>query len=192
MPQRDRNPRRLPSATRLSKQLTLTRLSVIVGMIASLVGIAAAFGLIGGGGDGSTGGAEDTTTPAASKPLAGAVYSGKTEQGEPMHFRVYVDGRTIRDLTVPMMGECSDGGPFTTTYRQGAATSFVITGGILSGSSSVHGVSGRIVGGIFRLYARFEDSGRTASGTVSEHADIKDGSTCDTAQIRFTAAAEGS
>jgi hypothetical protein len=31
--------------------MTLTRLSVIVGMIASLVGIAAAFGLVGGDGD---------------------------------------------------------------------------------------------------------------------------------------------
>jgi hypothetical protein len=85
------------------------------------------------------------------------------------------------------MGECSDGGPFTPTYRQGEATSFIITGGILSGSSSVRGVSGKIVGGIFRLDERFEDSGRIARGTVSEHAEIRDGGTCDTRQIRFTA-----
>jgi hypothetical protein len=174
---------------RFSKQVTLTRLSVIVGMIASLVGIAAAFGLLGGDGDSqpSAGRTQDGTTPTASKPVAGAVYSGKTDQGESIHFRVYVDGRTLRDLTVPLMGECSDGGPFTSTYRQGEATSFIITGGVLSGSSSIRGVTGRIVGGIFRLDARFEDSGRVARGTVSEHAKISDGSTCDTRQIKFTA-----
>jgi hypothetical protein len=184
---------RLRGIRNLRKNLTLTQLSVIVGIVASIVGIAATLGLVGRGGDGSPSddaASQDETTAKTSKPRASAIYSGETDQGEPMHFRVYVDGRTIRDLTVPLMGECSDGGPFTSTYRQGEATSFIITGGILSGSSSIHGVSGQIVGGIFRLEARFQDSGATASRTVSEHAEIKDGSTCDTPVIGFTAAAE--
>jgi hypothetical protein len=125
-----------------------------------------------------------------SEPIAGAIYSGETDQGESMLSRVYVDGRSIRDLTVPLMGECSDGGPFTSTYRQGEATSFVITGGNPSGSSSIHGVSGEIVGGIFRIDARFEDSGHTARGTVNEHAEIRGGGTCDTPDIGFMATAE--
>lgn len=184
---------RRPSIRRLVKQLTLTRLSVITAMIASLVGTAAVLGLVGGDGDDSACArtSPPQTAPASKPVVAGAVYSGETEQGEPMHFRVWVDGRTIRDLTVPMMGECSDGGPFTTTYRQGDATSFVITGGILSGSSTVRGLRGEIVGGIFRLRARFGDGGRTVRGTASEHAEIKDGGTCDTPEIAFTAAAEG-
>lgn len=121
----------------------------------------------------SNGASPEGESPGAQQPVAGAVYSGETDQGEPMHFRVWLDGRSIRDLTVPLMGECSDGGPFTSTYRQGEATGFVITGGILSGSSSISGVSGEIVSGIFRLHATFEDSGRTAKGVVSEHAEIR-------------------
>lgn len=182
---------RLQGIKRLGKYVTLTRLSVVVGMAASLVGIAAAFGLIGGDGGDSRSGADskDETTPVASKPVAGAVYTGQTDQGESMHFRVYVDGRTIRDLTVPLQGECSDDGPFISTYRQGKAASFIITGGILSGSSSIRGAAGEIVGGIFRLDGRFGDSGRTVKGTVTEHAEIRDGTTCDTPRIGFTAAA---
>ena len=176
---------------RLREQLTLTRLSVIIGMVASLVGIAAAFGLLSGNrGESRKDGPPEGRPSRVSKPVSGAIYSGTTAQAEPLHFRVYVDGRTIRDLTVPLMGECSDHGPFTTTYRQGEAESFVITGGIASGGSSVRGLTGEIVGGIFRITARFEDSGRTARGTVSEHAKTRDGGTCDTAEIKFTAKTE--
>lgn len=185
--------RQAPFERRLREQLTLTRLSVMVGMIASVVGILAVFGLVGG--DGSKDSQRSTGTEPASTedepaiPMAGSVYSGSTDQGEPMHFQVSVDGRTIHDLTVPMQGECSDGGPFTSTYRQGEAT-FVITGENLSGNSTIHGATGEIVGGIFRMEARFGDSGETVSGTVSEHAEIKDGSTCDTPKIKFEATAE--
>jgi hypothetical protein len=184
---------RLPGISSLRKHLTLGQLSLLTGIIASLVTVAAVFGIVGRDGEASQSSNDASQVekaPKVSKPVAGAIYSGETNQGESIHFRVYVDGRTIRDLTVPLMGECSDGGPFTSTYRQGEAMSFIITGGFLSGSSSIHGVTGEIVGGIFRLDARFEDSGRTAKGTVSEHAEIKDGSTCDTPKIAFTATAE--
>jgi hypothetical protein len=183
-------PGRLPRLGSLRKYLTLTRLSVIIGMIASLVTIAAVLGLVGGNGDDSQPPNGDFHDEAV-QPMAGAIYSGETDQGESMFFRVYVDGRSIRDLTVPLNGECSDGGPFTSTYRQGEATSFVITGGILSGSSSIRGVSGEIVDGIFRIDARFGDSGGLARGTVNEHAEIRGGGTCDTPDVGFTAIAEG-
>jgi len=170
------------------KHLTLTQLSVITGILASLVTVAAVFGIVGGGDEPKPTGSVEALR--AGKPVAGVVYSGETEQGEPIHFSVYVDGRSIRDLTVPLEGVCSDGGPFTTTYRQGTATTFVITGGILSGSSSVRGVTGAIVDGIFRIYARFDSTGRTAMGRVSEHAEVKNGGTCDTPQIMFTVTAK--
>jgi hypothetical protein len=182
--------RRPPWIRRLRKNLTLTQISVITGIIASVVGTLAVLGIVGRDGDDSqppsTQGEE---VAEARPPVPGAVYSGRTDQGKDMHLRVYVDGRSIRDLTVPLEGECSDGGPFTTTYRQGSAT-FVITGGILSGSSTVTGVTGEIVSGIFRIYARFQgESGRTVKGTVSEHAEVRDGGTCDTREITFTATA---
>jgi hypothetical protein len=50
-------------------------------------------------------------------------------------------------------------------------------------------VTGAIISGIFRINARFQrESGRTVKGTVSEHAEVRDG-TCDTPQIEFTATA---
>ena len=180
--------RRLPTIKPLREQLTLTRLSIIIGMIASLVGIGAAFGLLGA--------SEDDARPSngdfrrASKPVADAVYSGETDQGNAMHFRVWLDGRTIRDLTVPLEGRCSDTGALITTYRQEGAAGFAITGGILSGSSDVSGRRGEIADGIFRLNARFGDSGRTVKGTVSIYVENVDGSTCDSPEVAFTAAAE--
>lgn len=173
---------------RFLKSLTLTQISVITGIIASVVGTLAVLGLVGGNGDSKPPATQDEEVQEARPPVADAVYSGRTAQGNDMHFQVWVDGRSIRDLTVPLEGKCSDGGPFTSTYRQGTARTFVITGGILSGYSSIHGATGEIVGGIFRISGRFQgDSGRMVKGTVSEHAEIRDGSECDTPKIAFTA-----
>jgi hypothetical protein len=181
-----------PSIRRFLKNLTLTQISVITGIIASVVGTLAVLGLVGGNGDSQPPATRDEEVQEARPPVADAVYSGQTAQSQDMHFQVWVDGRTIRDLTVPLEGKCSDGGPFTSTYRQGTAKTFVITGGILSGSSSIHGRTGEIVGGIFRISGRFHgDSGRMIKGTVSEHAEIRDGTECDTPQIAFTATALG-
>jgi hypothetical protein len=177
------------SIHRFIKSLTLTQISVITGIIASVVGTLAVLGLVGGNGDSQQPPAtQDQEVQEARPPVADAVYSGQTAQGNDMHFQVWVNGRSIRDLTVPLEGKCSDGGPFTSTYRQGAAKTFVITGGILSGYSSIHGATGEIVGGIFRISGRFQgDSGRVIDGTVIEHAEIRDGSECDTPRIAFTA-----
>jgi hypothetical protein len=177
-----------PSIKRFLKSLTLTQISVVTGIIASVVGTLAVLGLVGRNGDSQPPATQDEEVQEARPPVADAVYSGKTAQGKDMHFQVWVDGRSIRDLTVPLEGKCSDGGPFTSTYRQGTARTFVITGGILSGYSSIRGATGEIVGGIFRISGRFQgDSGRMIKGTVSEHAEIRDGSECDTPQIAFTA-----
>jgi hypothetical protein len=180
--------RRSESIKRQLKNMTLTQISVITGIIASVVGTLAVLGLVGGDGDSQAPAKQEEEVEEARPPVADAVYSGTTNQGQDMHFQVYVDGRSIRDLTVPLEGRCSDGGPFTSTYRQGTAKTFVITGGILSGYSSIHGATGEIVGGIFRINARFQgESGRSVRGTVTEHAEIRDGTECDTPRIEFTA-----
>jgi hypothetical protein len=176
------------SIRRFLKSLTLTQVGVITGIIASVVGTLAVLGLVGGNGDSQPPTTQGEEVQEAHPPIADAVYSGQTAQGNDMHFQVWVDGRSIRDLTVPLEGKCSDGGPFTSTYRQGTARTFVITGGILSGYSSIHGATGEIVDGIFRISGRFQgDSGRMIKGTVSEHAEIRDGSECDMPRIAFTA-----
>jgi hypothetical protein len=183
--------RESPSIRRFLKSLTLTQISVITGIVASVVGTLAVLGLVGGDGD-----SQAPTTQAdeveleARRPVPDAVYSGTTAQGNDMHFQVWVDGRSLRNLTVPLEGECTDGGPFTSTYRQGGvARTIVITGGILSGYDTIHGATGEIVSGIFRISGRFHgDSGGMVTGQVSEHAEIRDGTECDTEQIKFTAA----
>lgn len=179
-----------PSIKRFLKSLTLTQISVVTGIIASVVGTLAVLGLVGGRGNGDSKppATQEEAVPEARPPVPDAVYSGQTEQGKEIHFQVWVDGRSIRDLAVPLEGKCSDGGPFTTTYRQGTARTLIITDGILSGYSRIHGATGEIVDGIFRISGRFHgDSGRKVQGTVSEHAEIRDGSECDTRQIAFTA-----
>jgi hypothetical protein len=184
--------RESPAIKRLLKSLTLTQISVITGIIASVVGTLAVLGLVGRDGDSQPPATQTEEGQKARPPVADAIYSGKTAQGQDIHFHVWVDGRSIRDLTVPLEGKCSDGGPFTTTYRQGGARTFVITGGLLSGYSTIHGATGEIVGGIFRISGRFQGagvSGRLIKGTVSEHAEIRDGSECDTPRIAFTATA---
>jgi hypothetical protein len=62
---------------RFSKQVTLTRLSVIVGMVASLVGIAAAFGLVAGDGDSQR---SSPAAPPASAPAPSGVTNTSLRQ----------------------------------------------------------------------------------------------------------------
>jgi hypothetical protein len=69
-------PGRLRGIRRFSKHVTLTRLSVIVGIVASLVGIAAAFGLVGGDGH------SQRSSPAA-PPRIGACAVGSHQYQPP-------------------------------------------------------------------------------------------------------------
>ena len=122
---------------------------------------------------------------ASAAPLASTTYKGNTSQRLPVSLRTDNDGTAIRSFTIRREFRCGSE-TVEGTFRQSSGIMVIKPDRRFWGHDQVKPArGGEIQRGQFTIRGRFGTRGRVVRGTYRERVRLRDGTRCDTGEIRY-------
>jgi hypothetical protein len=130
-------------------------------------------------------------TAAVAAPKPATKYTGNTSQGNNASLRTDGDGTAIRSFTIRREFDCGTS-TAAGTFRQSSGIMVIKPTGRFWGHDNVQPSSGgSIQRGEFTIRGKFGKNGNVVRGTYRERVRLKNGSRCDTGEIRYRLKAQG-
>ena len=130
-------------------------------------------------------------TAAIADPKPATRYTGNTSQGNDASLRTDRDGTAIRGFTIRREFDCGSE-TAVGTFRQSSGIRVIKPTGRFWGHDKVApSAGGSIKRGEFTIRGKFGPKGNVVRGTYRERVRLKNGSRCDTGEIRYRVKARG-
>jgi len=124
-------------------------------------------------------------TAAFADPKPATKYTGNTSQGNNASLRTDRDGTAIRSFTFRRQFDCGTE-TATGTFRQSSGIMVIKPTGRYWGHDKVKpSAGGSIQRGEFTIRGKFGAKGNVVRGTYRERVRLKNGSRCDTGEVRY-------
>ena len=122
---------------------------------------------------------------ASAEPKADTTYRGNTSQRLPVSLRTDDDGTAIRGFTIRREFRCG-GETIEGTFRQRSGIMVIKPDRRFWGHDQVQPVTGgEIRRGQFTIRGRFGPRGNVVRGTYRERIRLRNGTRCDTGEVRY-------
>ena len=122
---------------------------------------------------------------ASAAPKADTTYRGNTSQHRSASLRTDDDGTAVKGFTITRKFDCGSSSVAGTFQQSGGIMVIKPTGRFWGHDQVKREAGGSIARGQFTIHGRFGPSGNVVEGTYRERVRLKNGTRCDTGEIRF-------